>query len=207
MKKYIIEFIGTLFLVLIIALTGNPIAIGFGLSALIYMGAHISGAHYNPAVSLAMAINNQIKLKELGLYILSQFLGAVVATLLVIFLGYEFNVVPNTDNISSLFTAEILFTFLLVFVILNVALNENLKGNQFFGIAIGLTVMTGAFSVGDISGAVFNPAVSFGPSFVSLFNTEILDENVSSVDFFLYYLITGIIGSVMASFTYKKVSK
>jgi len=205
MNKYIVEFIGTFFLVLIIGLTGNPIAIGLGLSVLIYMGGHISGAHYNPAVSLAMAINNELDLRSLGFYVFSQLIGATVATFFVMTLGNnDFSVVSNTESITNLFIAEILFTFLLVFVILNVALNKNLKGNQYFGFAIGLTVMTGAFAVGDISGAVFNPAVSFGPSLISIIDPQVSGGNESS-DFFIYYLMTGVIGSVIASYLYKKV--
>ena len=206
MNKYIIEFLGTLFLVLIIGLSQNPIAIGLGLAVLVYMGAHISGAHYNPAVSLSMLINKQIQLKEFSFYVASQLLGSVVATYFVVLLGNDdFNVVSNTSDISSFFLAEILFTFLLVFVILNVALNKNLKGNQFYGLAIGLTVTAGAFSVGDISGAVFNPAVSFGPSFFSFIDPQVVGNDISSSDFFLYYLISAIIGSVVASYLYKKV--
>ena len=206
MNKYIIEFLGTLFLVLIIGLSQNPIAIGLGLAVLVYMGAHISGAHYNPAVSLSMLINKQIQLKEFSFYVASQLLGSVVAAYLIVLLGNDdFNVVSNTSDISSFFLAEILFTFLLVFVILNVALNKNLKGNQFYGLAIGLTVTAGAFSVGDISGAVFNPAVSFGPSFFSFIDPQVVGNDISSSDFFLYYLISGIIGSVVASYLYKKL--
>ena len=205
MKKYIIELIGTFFLVLIIGLTENPIAIGLGLAVLVYMGAHISGAHYNPVVSLAMLINNQIELKEFSFYLASQLLGSVVATYFIMLLGNDFNVVSNTNDISSFFVAEILFTFLLVFVILNVALNKNLKGNQFYGLAIGLTVTAGAFAVGNISGGVFNPAVSFGPSLFSFIDPQVVGTNVSSSDFFIYYLISGTIGSVIASYLYKKV--
>ena len=205
MNKYIIEFLGTFFLVLIIGLSQNPVAIGLGLAVLVYMGAHISGAHYNPVVSLAMLINNQIELKEFSFYLASQLLGSVVATYFIMLLGSDFNVVSNTNDISSFFVAEILFTFLLVFVILNVALNKNLKGNQFYGLAIGLTVTTGAFAVGNISGGVFNPAVSFGPSLFSFIDPQVVGTNVSSSDFFIYYLISGIIGSVIASYLYKKV--
>ena len=205
MNKYIIEFLGTFFLVLIIGLSQNPIAIGLGLSVLVYMGAHISGAHYNPVVSLAMLINNQVELKEFSFYLASQLLGSVVATYFTILLGNDFEVISNTNDISSFFVAEILFTFLLVFVILNVALNKNLKGNQFYGLAIGLTVTAGAFTVGDISGAVFNPAVSFGPSLLSFIDPQVVGTNISSDDFFIYYLISGIIGSVIASYLYQKV--
>ena len=205
MNKYIIEFLGTFFLVLIIALSQNPIAIGLGLAVLVYMGAHISGAHYNPVVSLAMLINNQIELKEFSFYLASQLLGSVVATYFIMLLGNDFEVISNTNDISSFFVAEILFTFLLVFVILNVALNKNLKGNQFYGLAIGLTVTAGAFAVGNISGGVFNPAVSFGPSLFSFIDPQVVGTNISSSDFFIYYLISGTIGSVIASYLYKKV--
>ncbi len=205
MNKYIIEFLGTFFLVLIIGLSQNPVAIGLGLAVLVYMGAHISGAHYNPVVSLAMLINNQIELKEFSFYLASQLLGSVVATYFIMLLENDFEVISNTNDISSFFVAEILFTFLLVFVILNVALNKNLKGNQFYGLVIGLTVTAGAFTVGNISGAVFNPAVSFGPSLFSFIDPQVVGANISSSDFFIYYLISGIIGSVIASYLYKKV--
>ena len=205
MNKYIIEFLGTFFLVLIIGLSQNPLAIGLGLAVLVYMGAHISGAHYNPVVSLAMLVNDQIELKEFSFYLASQLLGSVVATYFIMLLGNDFEVISNTNDISSFFVAEILFTFLLVFVILNVALNKNLEGNQFYGLAIGLTVTAGAFAVGNISGAVFNPAVSFGPSLFSFIDPQVVGANISSSDFFIYYLISGIIGSVIASYLYKKV--
>ena len=86
-------------------------------------------------------------------------------------------------------------------------INKDLKGNQFYGLAIGLTVTAGAFSVGDISGAVLNPAVSFGPSLMSFIDPQVIGDNVSSSDFFVYFLITGITGSVLASYLYKKIFK
>jgi len=208
MNKYIIEFIGTFFLVLIIGLTSNPIAIGLGLAVLVYMGAHISGAHYNPAVSLAMLINKKLSPKEMGFYIFYQLLGAVFATYTLYFLGNEdFSVVSNTSDITQFIVAEILFTFLLVFVILNVALNKNIEGNQYFGLAIGLTVTAGAFSVGDISGAVFNPAVSFGASVYSFVDPLVGTNALASSDFLIYYIITGVVGAVVASYAYKKIAE
>ena len=86
MKKYLTEFIGTLFLVLIIGLTQNPLAIGFGLTVLVYMGAHISGAHYNPAVSLAMFIKKEISGVDFFRYIIAQIFGAALAAYLVFML-------------------------------------------------------------------------------------------------------------------------
>ena len=188
MNKYIIEFLGTFFLVLIIAMSQeDPLAIGLGLAVLVYMGAHISGAHYNPAVTIAMYINEQIDIKESGKYIASQLVGSVAAVYSLAKLGKDsFFVVPGKDvNIQSFYFAEILFTFLLVFVILNVALNKRLEGNQFYGFAIGLTVTAGGFSVGDVSGAVFNPAVSFGSSLMGMIESQVTGNNISSSDFFI----------------------
>ena len=208
MKKYIIEGIGTYFLVLIIGLTGNPIAIGIGLSILVYMGAHISGAHYNPAVSLAMIIRGEITIMECLKYILSQCIGAFAAAYSIVLLGADtLSVVSNTDSMTSFFMAEIIFTFLLVFVILNVATHPDTKNNQYYGLAIGLTVAAGAFSVGEISGAVFNPAVSFGPSLLSIINPDLEFSNLVSHNFFIYYLSATAIGSVIAGLLFNYLLK
>ena len=208
MKKYIVEGIGTYFLVLIIGLTGNPIAIGIGLSILVYMGGHISGAHYNPAVSLAMIIRGEISVGECLKYVLSQCIGAVAAAYSIILLGADaLAVVSKTDSMTSFFLAEIIFTFLLVFVILNVATNPDTKNNQYYGLAIGLTVAAGAFSVGEISGGVFNPAVSFGPSVLSIIDPDIEFANIVSHNFFIYYLGATVIGSVIASLLFNFLLK
>ena len=208
MKKYIVEGIGTYFLVLIIGLTGNPIAIGIGLSILVYMGGHISGAHYNPAVSLAMIIRGEISVGECLKYVLSQCIGAVAAAYSIILLGADaLAVVSKTDSMTSFFLAEIIFTFLLVFVILNVATHPDTKNNQYYGLAIGLTVAAGAFSVGEISGGVFNPAVSFGPSILSIIDPDIEFANIVSHNFFIYYLGATVIGSVIASLLFNFLLK
>lgn len=208
MKKYIVEGIGTYFLVLIIGLTGNPIAIGIGLSILVYMGGHISGAHYNPAVSLAMIIRGEISVGECLKYVLSQCIGALAAAYSIILLGTDaLSVVSKTDSMSSFFLAEIIFTFLLVFVILNVATHPDTKNNQYYGLAIGLTVAAGAFSVGEISGGVFNPAVSFGPSVLSIIDPDIEFANIVSHNFFIYYLGATVIGSVIASLLFNFLLK
>ena len=208
MKKYIVEGIGTYFLVLIIGLTGNPIAIGIGLSILVYMGGHISGAHYNPAVSLAMIIRGEISVGECLKYVLSQSIGAVAAAYSIILLGADaLAVVSKTDSMTSFFLAEIIFTFLLVFVILNVAAHPDTKNNQYYGLAIGLTVAAGAFSVGEISGGVFNPAVSFGPSVLSIIDPDIEFANIVSHNFFIYYLGATVIGSVIASLLFNFLLK
>ncbi len=167
MNKLLVEFIGTFFLFFTIGCVvqspdpgvAAPLAIGAVLIAMIYAGGHISGAHYNPAVSLAMVINGNLKVVEAIGYILSQFIAGLAAALTVNYLRPASSEMP-TISLGPAFLVELLFTFALVFVILNVALAKTTKGNDFYGWAIGLTVMAGAFAVGDLSGAAFNPAVA-----------------------------------------------
>tara|TARA_B100001109_G_scaffold201609_1_gene168330 strand:- start:427 stop:1041 length:615 start_codon:yes stop_codon:yes gene_type:complete len=194
MKKYLTEFIGTFFLVLIIGLSKNPLAIGFGLTILVYMGAHISGAHYNPAVSLAMLLRKEINISDFIKYISSQVLGASLAAYVVSIMSSNMIVQPDLqESVAIILLAELMFTYLLVFVILNVATHPNLEGNSFYGFAIGLTVMTGAYCVGPLSGGVFNPAVSIGPSLIDL-----VTGNGISQHFLWYYLTAPVAGSVLA---------
>ena len=194
MKKYLTEFIGTFFLVLIIGLSKNPLAIGFGLTILVYMGAHISGAHYNPAVSLAMLMRKEININDFIKYISSQVLGASLAAYVISIMMSNMIVQPDLQEpVAVILIAELLFTYLLVFVILNVATHPNLEGNSFYGFAIGLTVMTGAYCVGPLTGGVFNPAVSIGPSLIDL-----ITGNGISQHFLWYYLTAPVAGSVLA---------
>lgn len=194
MKKYLTEFIGTFFLVLIIGLSKNPLAIGFGLTILVYMGAHISGAHYNPAVSLAMLLRKEINISDFIKYILSQVLGASLAAYVVSIMSSNMIVQPDLQEpVAIILLAELMFTYLLVFVILNVATHPNLKGNSFYGFAIGLTVMAGAYCVGPLTGGVFNPAVSVGPSLIDL-----ITGNGISQHFLWYYLTAPVAGSIIA---------
>jgi aquaporin Z len=194
MKKYLTELIGTFFLVLIIGLSKNPLAIGFGLTILVYMGAHISGAHYNPAVSLAMLLRKEINISDFIKYISSQVLGASLAAYVVSIMSSNMIVQPDLQEpVAIILLAELMFTYLLVFVILNVATHPNLKGNSFYGFAIGLTVMTGAYCVGPLTGGVFNPAVSIGPSLIDL-----VTGNGISQHFLWYYLTAPVAGSIIA---------
>ena len=119
MKKLFIEFFGTYFLVLIIGLTsGNPLAVGFGLVVLVYCGAHISGAHYNPAVTLAMLIQKEISVVNSFKYFFSQILGSTLAALSIYLMKSNMQVQPALgDSVYPIFFSEIIFTFLLVFVI------------------------------------------------------------------------------------------
>lgn len=171
MKKYITEFIGTFFLVLTIGLVvvdGTPlapIAIGCSLMVMLYMGGHISGAHYNPAVTIAVVMRGAADSKIIAPYFAAQIGGALVASLVVMMLtGETFAPAPAADaSVVAVLLAEALFTFALALVVLNVATAPATSGNSYFGLAIGFTVLAGAFAAGPISGGAFNPAVGIGP--------------------------------------------
>jgi aquaporin Z len=199
MKKYLIEFIGTFFLVLTIALTGNPIAIGFALTALVYMGGYISGAHYNPAVTLAMFLTKKIDQLNALKYIIAQLLGGFIAAGIFVFIhGSNFTpAIAANASWSSAFLLEVLFTFLLAHVVLNVAATDKTKGNDYFGLAIGMTVLVGAFAAGPISGGVFNPAVAVGPMLVDYGH---IGTHLSNL---IIYIIAQVIGAALAAAVYK----
>ncbi|MEY2564451.1 MAG: aquaporin [Verrucomicrobiota bacterium] len=176
MNKYIAEFIGTFFLVLTIGLSVigagatviAPLAIGAALMVMIYAGGHISGGHYNPAVTIGVLIRGKVKTGDVVPYIISQLAGAALASVVVKFFRAGIAVTPMTVQVGPAFLAEFLFTFALVYVVLNAATAEGTSGNSFYGLAIGMTVMTGAFAVGSISGGAFNPAVALGISMLGL---------------------------------------
>ena len=176
MNKYLAEFIGTFFLVLTIGCTviGHgaspfaPLAIGSALMVMIFAGGHISGGHFNPAVTLGMWLRGKCEAKDVALYMTFQIMGAVLAAFAVKFLKGGTAVVPLRPAIVPALLAEFLFTFALVYVVLNVATAKATAGNSFYGLAIGFTVLVGAFSVGNISGGAFNPAVAAGISVMGL---------------------------------------
>ena len=195
MKRYLFEFIGTFFLVMTIGLTGNPLAIGIMLAVLVYMGGHISGAHYNPAVTISIYLKKLIS-KEVAIkYILVQIAASTFASAVIYFLTQDLlKVAPSeTATIPQIIISEFLFTFLLVLVILNVATNKKTEGNSYYGLAIGFTVMASAYCVGGISGGAFNPAVGLGPEINSFLITK--DINLFNS---LIYLIVPIFGGIIA---------
>ena len=200
MKNYITEFIGTFFLVLTIGLTGDPLAIGVMLMAIIYMGGHISGAHYNPAVSIAMIYRGLLTTKEAIKYILSQLAGAFLAALTVNwFIGDVMQVAPsNTASVMQILAVEAIFTFALMLVILNVATHQKTAGNSYYGLAIGFTIMAAAFAGGGISGGVYNPAVGTGPILVDV----ILGDGKTLANLW-YYFVGPIFGAMAATCVYE----
>ncbi|HEV3205222.1 MAG TPA: aquaporin, partial [Gemmataceae bacterium] len=168
MRKYIVECIGTFFLVLTIGLNvmgGNtlaPLAIGSVLMVMVFAGGHVSGGHYNPAVTFAVWLRGKCSSTDMPIYMGAQLIGAYLAALIAPYLLADpVRTAPHLDKARALL-AEFLFTFGLCYVVLNVATAKGTSGNSFYGLAIGFTVMVGAFSVGKISGGVFNPAVGVG---------------------------------------------
>ncbi|MBI3510999.1 MAG: aquaporin family protein [Bacteroidetes bacterium] len=170
MKKYITEMIGTFFLVFAICLTGNPLAIGSMLMVMVHIGGHISGAHYNPAVTIAVWIRKKIEIKEALIYILVQLVGATLAATFAHYMyGKTFPLHPDsTINPIKPVLMEMVCTFALAFVVLNVATHSKTAGNSFYGLAIGFTVMACAFCAGKISGGAFNPAVGTGMTLIEV---------------------------------------
>ena len=175
MKALLTEFIGTLFLVLTVGLTVTansqfaPLAIGASLMIMVYMGGHVSGGHYNPAVSLAATMRGALPANRYASYVVSQLLGAIVAAILVyVITGKTFAPAPGPDASSlGALLVEILYTFALCLVVLNVAVAKKTQGNSYYGLAIGFTVVVGAFAGGAISGGAFNPAVGIGPTIIN----------------------------------------
>ena len=174
LKKSLVEFIGTFFLVLTVGCcvfstrSGlfAPLAIGFCLMVMVYAGGHVSGAHYNPAVSIAAAIRGALNWKNLAPYWIAQLLGGSVAALFVKQLVYVHPISETDFNLTKLIIAELLFTFALCYVVLHVATSKSNENNSFYGLAIGSTVMVGAFATAGLCYGAFNPAVALGLSFM-----------------------------------------
>jgi aquaporin Z len=178
--KLVVEFIGTFFLVFTVGQTVKgpdsspmaPLAIGAALMVMIYAGGHFSGGHYNPAVTLGVTLRGKATWAEAGPYMVAQVLGALAAAGFVLFIkgsAVPPAVPPPTEyGIPAKLLAEFLFTFALVYVVLNSATAKGTTGNSFYGLAIGFTVVVGAFAVGPVSGGAFNPAVAVGVTTMGL---------------------------------------
>jgi len=205
MRNYVTECIGTFFLVLTIGLTSAsgtplaPLAIGAALMVMVYMGGHISGAHYNPAVSLALVMRGKLPSKEFLPYVMAQVMGALAASAVVsLTVGKAFGPSPaeHASGAGALLV-EILYTFALCLVVLNVATSSKTKGNSFYGLAIGFTVAAGAFAAGPVSGGAFNPAVGIGPL---VWRAVVRGGSLSHL---WLYLVGPLLGAVIAAAVYR----
>lgn len=205
MKALLTEMIGTFFLVLAIGLTVNqdaslaPIAIGFTLMVMVYAGGRLSGAHYNPAVSVAAVIRGVLPPGKLVPYWAAQMLGAVMAGLLVWKLtGSPLHVAPGEETtMLKMFVGEVVATFGLAYVVLHVATGKGTEGNSYYGLAIGATVAAFAVGFGPITGGAFNPAVGLGPAVVEM----LVGREVTSLAW--VYAVGPIAGAVAAAYAFK----
>jgi len=179
--KYAAEAIGTFFLVFTVgAAVGSgsqfaPLAIGAVLMVMVYAGGHISGGHYNPAVTLSVLVRRRITVRDACMYWIVQFGAGLLAAVVVrgiVDPARATKIVTMTLSghvLVAAFVVELLFTFALCYVVLNVATSKSHPDNSYFGLAIGFTVLAGAFAVGAISGGAFNPSVTIGAAVMGMF--------------------------------------
>ena len=199
--KLITEFIGTFFLTLTICTAAAfgtagshaPFAIASTLMVMIYAGGHVSGAHYNPAVTVSIYMRGACEKSDVAPYIASQVAAGVAAALVASnVLMPDADVATMTMDTSPALAAELMFTFALAYVILNVATSESTEGNGYYGAAIAFVVLAGALTVGSISGASFNPAVT-----ASLVSAGVLGATDSWV-----HIVPQLAGGVMAALVF-----
>ena len=205
MPKLIVEAIGTFFLVLTVGLVATepggagamaPVAIGGVLTVMVYAGGRISGAHYNPAVTLGVLIRGRTSGAELGRYWVAQLGAGALAALTVGLIKPDTAVGAIDLAVGPALLAEFLFTFALVFVILNVATARGTEGNSYFGLAIGVTVLAGAYAVGPVSGGAFNPAVALGLTMLGFVPIGSL----------WIYLVANLLGGVAAALVFNALA-
>ncbi|HLB55000.1 MAG TPA: aquaporin [Gemmatimonadales bacterium] len=205
MSRYLTEFVGTAFFVLTIGLVVTaehpmaPLIIGSALMVVVYMGAHISGAHYNPAVTLALFLRGKMRRADLLPYWGAQVLGALAGAYLSrMFMDRTFTLAPAaTAGTGVVLLIEALYTALLALVVLNCAAREATKGNSYFGLAIGFTIVIAAFAGGPISGGAFNPAVGTGAIVINTLSGE------GSLKDLWFYLVGPFAGAALAAVVFK----
>lgn len=205
MRLYLTEAIGTFFLVLTIGLVVlqdvplAPVAIGMALAVMVYAGGHISGGHYNPAVSLAAWMRGALPTAALPGYWVAQLVGAIAAAFFVdAFMGAPLHVAPGLAvHWLNALLGEFFFSFALCYVVLNTATAKDTANNSYFGLAIGGTVMVGAFAVGALSGGAFNPAVGLGPAAFELMT----GHDVAPAAW--VYLVGPMAGGAFAAFVFR----
>lgn len=205
-EKAIMEVVGTAILLFTIQVSVSlqaalaPLAIGVVLVSIVFAGGPVSGAHYNPGISLAIFVRGggHICAKTMGLYWVSQIIGGIIGGLLggYVTSGYSTCSIGDGFSMGQALTSEVIFAFVLCFVVLGVATNAKASDNHYYGLAIGFVVMAGAASVGPISGGAFNPAVALGLSVSSGF---------SGFSFALAVSAANLIGGALAALVFKAV--
>jgi aquaporin Z len=198
-RKLVVEFVGMFLFVFTVGMATNeggagalaPLAIGSVLMVLVFAGGHVSGGHFNPAVSTAVFLRQRMAGIEFATYVVAQVVAAVLAGLVVRYVGGREAHAPVAST-GKMLVAEFLFTFALAWVVLHVATATGTLGNSFYGLAIGFTVVAGAFAVGGISGGAFNPAVAIGAMVTGLLEWS----NI------WIYLIAEILGAAVAAYAF-----
>jgi len=203
-RKLVVEFIGTFFLVFTVGASARtvtslaPLAIGAALMVMVYAGGHISGGHYNPAVTLAALVRGRINGGDAIGYWVAQLVAGLVAAYVVratVPPSPAHALAPQGHALVSALVVELLFTFALAYVVLNVATSKDHPDNSFYGLAIGFTVLAGAIAVGGISGGAFNPAVVLGGAAMGLFGWSTL-----------IYLVPQLIAGVTAGLVFRALN-
>jgi aquaporin Z len=198
MKKYLVEFIGTFFLVLTVGMTVidpvvavgfAPLAIGAALMIMVYAGGHASGGHYNPAVTVAVWLRGRCATADVPFYLVAQVLGAAAAAFIALYLKGHPTVTPKEIVVVPALIAELIGTFALCYVVLNVATAKATAGNSNYGLAIGFTVTVMAYALSGISGGAFNPAVAIGATLMHL---------VKSSNLWIYFVANFAAGALAA---------
>jgi len=198
-RKLVVEFVGMFLFVFTVGMATNkagagalaPLAIGSVLMVMVFAGGHVSGGHFNPAVSTAVFLRRRMAGIEFATYVVAQIVAAVLAGLVVRYVGGREAHAPVAST-GKMLVAEFLFTFALAWVVLHVATASGTLGNSFYGLAIGFTVVTGAFAVGGISGGAFNPAVAIGAMVTGLLEWS----NI------WIYLIAELLGAAVAAYLF-----
>ena len=198
-RKLVVEFVGMFLFMFTVGMATNtggagalaPLAIGSVLMVMVFAGGHVSGGHFNPAVSTAVFLRRRMESIEFAAYVATQGVAAVIAGLVVRYVGGREAQTP-VASAGKMLIAEFLFTFALAWVVLHVATARGTDGNSFYGLAIGFTVVTGAFAVGGISGGAFNPAIALGAMVTGLFEWSNL----------WIYLLSDFLGAAAAAYAF-----
>jgi aquaporin Z len=198
MKKLVMEFLGTFFLVLTVAITGNPLAIAAMLMAWIYIGAYVSGAHYNPAVSLAVGLRGSWLWESIARFWAAQVLGGFVAYGATWFLASQIVVPTPSIPVLPAFLVEVLLTFVFALVVLTLATTQKYAGNYVFGFGIGFTVLALAILGSPFTGGLFNPAISIGANLFALLRGAAI-----SWEHLFMYVGGALLGGVLAAYAYR----